>query len=123
MTAQEKFINLLRKLLQATKAKRVTWNDTADEDTFRLTFNTGMVHIGAMPVLNSSAKELKATLFNQNNTEVATVEAFAQNTTSDKAALLSELYSLARDSALRPDDVLASVEAEVDQLMKRAPGR
>jgi len=122
MTAQEKFVNLLRKLLLATRAKRITWSDTADEDTFRTTFKTGMVHIGAAPDPKSGDTELKATLFNQNNTEVATVAYYAGDA-SEKANLLRELFELAQYSALRPDDVLASVETELDQRMKGAPAR
>jgi len=122
MTAREKFINLLRKLLQATKAKRIVWSSTADEDTFRLTFDTGMVHIGATPVPNSNVKELRATLFNQDYAEIETVAVFAGDN-SEQGALLLELHALARESALRPDDVLESVEAELDQRMKGVRAR
>ena len=105
---------MLRKLLQVTKTKRIVWSDTADEDTFRLTFDTGMVHIGEVPNPVSPSKLLTATLFNQNNTPTVTVQAGADRVDED-GKLLSELYTLARESALRPDDVLASVEAELDQ--------
>jgi hypothetical protein len=116
MTAREKFINLLRKLLQATKMKRIVWSDTADENTFRLSFKNGMIHIGEVPNPVFPSKLLTATLFNQNNTPIETIQ-FGPDGASEEVNLLRELYALARDSALRPDDVLESVEAELDQRM------
>jgi hypothetical protein len=116
MTAREKFINLLRKLLQATKMKRIVWSDTADENTFRLSFKNGMIHIGEVPNPVFPSKLLTATLFNQNNTPIETIQ-FDADGPSEEGNLLRELYALARESALRPDDVLESVEAELDQRM------
>jgi len=116
MTAREKFINLLRKLLQATKMKRIVWGDTADENTFRLSFNDGMIQIGEAPN-PVSPKGLTATLFNQNNIPVEKIQ-FGDDSPSKEGKLLRELCALARESALRPDDVLESVEAELDQRMR-----
>ena len=120
MTAREKFINLLRKLLQATKTKRIVWSDTADENTFRLSFKNGMIHIGEVPNPVFPAKLLTATLFNQNNTPIETIQLGddAASAATEAGDLLPELYALARESALRPDDVLESVEAELDQRMR-----
>ncbi len=122
MTAREKFINLLRKLLQATKTKRIVWSDTADENTFRLSFNDGMIQIGEGPNPVFPSKLLIATLFNQNNIPIETIK-FGDDIASEEANLLRELYALARESALRPDDVLESVEAELDQRMRGATAR
>jgi hypothetical protein len=116
MTAREKFINLLRKLLQATRMKRIVWSDTADENTFRLSFKNGMIHIGEVPNPVTPSKLLTATLFNQNNTPIQAIK-FDSDGPSEEGKLLRELYALARESALRPDDVLESVEAELDQRM------
>jgi hypothetical protein len=120
MTAREKFTNLLRKLLQATKMRRVVWSDTADENTFRLTFDNGMIHIGEAPNPVFPSKLLTATLFNQNNTPIETIKS-GDDVPSEEGNLLRELYALARESALRPDDVLESVEAELEQRMRKPP--
>jgi hypothetical protein len=119
MTAREKFINLLRKLLQATKMKRIVWSDTADENTFRLSFNNGMIQIGEVPNPIFPSKLLTATLFNQNNIPIETIK-FGDDQANEEGNLIRELYALARESALRPDDVLESVEAELDQRMRKA---
>jgi len=125
MTAREKFINLLRKLLQATKTKRIVWSDTADENTFRLSFDNGMIHIGEAPNSIFPSKSLTATLFNRNNTPIETIK-FGDDVasaSSEAGKLLPELYAVARESALRPDDVLESVEAELDQRLRKAAAR
>jgi len=122
MTAREKFSNLLRKLLQATKMKRIVWSDTADENTFRLSFDNGMIHIGEAPNPVSTSKLLTATLFNQNNTQVETIKV-GDDVPSEEGNVLRELYAQARESALRPEDVLESVEAELDQRLRKAAAR
>ena len=97
--------------------KRIVWGDTADEYTFRLSFNDGMIQIGEVPNPVSPSKLLTATLFNQNNIPVEMIK-FGDDSPSEEGKLLRELCALARESALRPNDVLESVEAELDQRMR-----
>jgi hypothetical protein len=114
--------DLCIKLLNYTRGESIKWEETADENTFRLTLDSGIFHIERVPprvfapshggsgmISTSSGEKYRATLFNRNNTPVETYEQDA----AEPGSLLKDLYEEARRSALRPEEVVNSFEKEL----------
>jgi hypothetical protein len=105
----------LLRLLSSTQARKLAWEETADENTFRLTLDAGMVHIEKLKnsnrILPSGLEHYRLSLLNVNGT---TVEAFEGEEGQDFINL-KQLYELARESALKPDDFLSNLEKEIGQ--------
>src|SRR5262245_59581330 len=120
MDTRERFKQLLKKLLTATRERLLSWDVTADENTFRVTFKGGIVHVIEEEEafddegLDEEGRDegvYRALLFNEKNVEV---ESFTPNDLSEMREL-RELYRQARESALRPDDVLDRIGEEIDR--------
>jgi hypothetical protein len=121
MAFQDHFIAILRKLLDATQSGKLVWSETADEETYRVTFRDGMVNVTRIPgaVDRPLRTKYTANLLNEQNTVVAEFD--PQNDID--GALLSNLFQAARESALKPDKVLAGIEAELDSRLRRNGNR
>jgi len=120
---------LILQLSSSTQAGKLSWETTADEKTFRLTLDVGIMHIrlvtppkrsragaihitpgGNVAPLPSEAPDYhEFVMLNQDN---AVVEAFRGQTPRD-FTILGDLYEAARQSALKPDEFLRLVEQEV----------
>lgn len=98
---------LMKRLIDSTKAGKLSWEETADENTFRLTLDVGIIHI--QQVGSQSAGDFRLSMLNENN---AIVEVFEGGQTEENH-LLRELYEAARFSALRANDFLRQLEQEV----------
>lgn len=103
----ERLHMLIKRLVMGTKTGRFRWEETAEDDLFRLTLDTGLIHIQQLGPGHTSYYRL--TLLNQNNTKVE--EVGAQSPTDNE--LLHDLYEAARKSALKPSDFLNELEQEV----------
>jgi hypothetical protein len=124
MSSRERFANLLKDLLVATRAKRLTWTETADENVFAAALRTGAVNVGyrtasSIEVFTASTgrpMEYFATLHSSSDRfiEELTSKDFEQE---EHPNLLEALYHEARNSALQPDDVFNAIEAEVRKKM------
>jgi hypothetical protein len=105
--------DLMKRLLDSTRAGKLCWEETADENTFRLILDVGILHVEGVrqpTSLGSSAQSnYRLSLLNENNVLVGVFEGGQ----SEDQRLLRELYEAARHSALRPNDFLRQVEQEV----------
>ena len=105
--------DLMKRLIEATKVGKLSWEATADENTFRLTLDVGMLHIQRVrqraTASGYSKGDYRRSFLNEYN---AIVEEFEGGGNED-TRLLHELYDAARLSALKPSDFLRQVEQEV----------
>jgi hypothetical protein len=105
--------DLTKRLLDSTKNGKLSWEETADENTFRLILDVGILHIQRVrqePALGNGVQgDYRLSLLNENN---ALMGEFEGGETND-SRLLRELYEAARSSALRPNDFLRQVQEEV----------
>src|SRR6266446_8397110 len=104
---------LIKRLVISTQAGKFRWEETADEDIFRLTLDAGIIHIrrimGKTTIGGPPGDDYMFKLFNQNN---ALVENFTSELEEDRK-LLRDLYEAARASALKPNELLGKLEQEV----------
>jgi hypothetical protein len=99
---------LVEKLVEATRAGKIAWTETFEDDTFRCLLDHGLVRISpATRVTGEPAYRL--VILNRQNTEVENL----LPSSDPEAALYRELFELARQSALRPDRVLKGLLDEV----------
>ncbi len=105
--------DLMKRLIDSTRAGKLSWEETADENTFRLILDAGILHIQRVrqqPALGSSIQgEYRLSLLNENNAIVIEFEGGE----AEDYRLLRELHEAARLSALRPNDFLRQVQEEV----------
>jgi hypothetical protein len=105
--------NFLWRLISSTQAQKLAWEETADENIFRLTLEAGMVYIekvkNSNKVFPPGLEHYRMSLLNANGT---TVEAFDGEQPQDYSRL-KQLYELARESALKPEDFLSNLEREI----------
>ena len=121
MTPKESQLgSLTQKLLAFTRNDKLKWEETADEQTFRLVVDSGMIQIQERPqdrAFTSSQPgqpvEHVLTVLNENNVPTVT---FTGAHTEGGQRLLRELYDAARDSALRPDQLLDRIDSEITRL-------
>jgi hypothetical protein len=112
MAALEKFVATLTRLLEATRAKQLAWKETSEEQVFRATFKHATVEVGRFE--DDDAHYLQARLYNKNNTVVEEIMGSVnKGVTKEPSPLLRDLFDAARESALRPEDLLKSIEDEL----------
>ena len=105
--------DLIKRLLDSTKNGKLSWEETADENTFRLILDVGILHIQRLrhnPAHSNGVQgDYRLSLLNENNALVGDFEGEEAN----DYRLLYELYEAGRLSALRPNDFLRQVQDEV----------
>lgn|SRR5262249_49881498 len=103
---------LIRRLIAATRHGKLRWEDTAEENLFRLSLSSGMIQIHRrLRQLTDTLFEFEFTLVNEHDT---VVDEF-HGATADDDILLRELWEQARNSALKPDEFLGRIEQEIKQ--------
>jgi hypothetical protein len=110
----ENIRHFIGNLIRGTESGGLVWQETADEETFRLLLDAGNIHVrrirprskGTVPV---PPPVYEVIFFNQNNTPVDTW----QPTDEQDLRQLFELYEKAYTSALNPTGVLKRLEQEV----------
>ncbi len=111
----EKFFKLLNVLLEGTRAGKIKWHETVDDDAFRVVFGAGLVRIESRldPVTESAL--FVVSLLNRQGRAIDTITAATgPNVIYDPKfpvsySFLSDLYTAARASARASDDVLDSM--------------
>jgi hypothetical protein len=101
--------NLIKRLIISTRSGKLSWEETADEDLFRLTLDAGIIHIVRIKKKTMRGDDFKLFFLNQNNTPVQQFEGEEANDQDQ----LRQLFEAARDSALKPSEVLQRLEQEV----------
>jgi hypothetical protein len=119
---RKKTEKLLRKLLEKTEDGEVDWEETVEEDAYRIGFKDGLVSISKF---TGSAGEagFRFTLRNAEGKEIESGFAVSPNFTdqvwgnekSEYLDLLRELYSSARDSALNTVETLDSMLQDLEK--------
>ncbi len=120
--------SLAHKLLTFTRNGQLRWEETADEKTFRLVVDSGMIQIQERPQegvftpsqLAQHPVEYVLTVLNENNITAGT---FTGAHTEGGQRLLHELYDAARESALRPDQLLDRIDSEITRLAEMSDRR
>jgi hypothetical protein len=108
-------------LANETRSNSVEWTETADEGAFRAVFGKGVVEVEKpkQPPPNASVigapPEYRALLLSSGG---SLIEEFVPQTNPELEAL-KELYELARESALRPEEVINSIERELQMAVPR----
>lgn len=107
--------SLITHLINSTRSGKFAWQETADEEAFRLVLDAGMIHVGRIrsPNLQGQSNPLveryELSFFNENNTPVEVWRPEQQ----DDSRQVREMYEVARDSAINPSEVLQRMEQEV----------
>jgi hypothetical protein len=105
--------DFISRLIPATQIGKLIWQETADEDSFRLLLDTGIILIQRSNMQKMDGTlgqpEYKLIFLNKNDSEV---DSWHPDPGKDYEQL-SLLYEVARDSALRPTKLLQAMEQEV----------
>ncbi|MGE0823336.1 MAG: hypothetical protein AB7G75_15870 [Candidatus Binatia bacterium] len=109
----EKFLQLLNVLLEGTRAGKIKWHETVDEDAFRVVFGAGLVRIESRLDPVDETTFFVVSLLNRQGRTIETVTASLNMVTYPEPqvsySFLSDLYTAARASARAADDVLDSI--------------
>lgn len=122
----KKFIDLLGILLEGTKAGRIRWHETVDENAFRVVFGAGLVRIEEREeykrlVPDEGPESLVITYVALlRNKQGRTLDELWSGHPEVPEGFLRELYTTARASALSTEDTLESMikDAEVGKTVE-----
>jgi hypothetical protein len=90
------------------------WEETAEENTFRLILDAGIVRVEQVSAPENSRLTCKLSLLNETGTLVESfVPGLSRGLEDDARRQLEELYEMARNSALKPGEFLRQLEQEV----------
>src|SRR4051812_13423159 len=114
-----KFLKLISELTQATVAGKLTWEDTADEEEFRTVLKPGMVRIGRRIAYADDGDSMTCFGLTLLNREGRVVEEFE---TQEPQFLerASQLFELARRSALKGDVLLDDLLADLEKRLVKS---
>ena len=105
--------DLIGRLIESTRSGKFRWQETADENLFRLVLDAGIIHVRRIRMQHVSATRgpdnYDLVFLNQNSTPV---EDWQPDQGRD-IEQLKALYEAARDSALKPSEFLRNLEKEV----------
>jgi hypothetical protein len=108
--ASERLVKLLGELLQTTRLGVVGWQETAEENAFRIGLGDGMIRIQSRTNGDDDERNYDAYLMNKQGRVVDEVTAWRN---SPNYVMLRELYEEARSSALNMDDVVKSMLSDL----------
>jgi hypothetical protein len=114
-----KLIRLLEDLKTLTEQGKVAWNETADEDEFRVALKPGLLRISRGTNYSDDGDEARFYLVTVLNREAKVVEEFSRSSASEgiEFELMRDLYELARRAALRGDNLLDDMLTDVESRM------
>lgn len=114
MSANPKFITLLRNLLEATERGNLDWEDTPADNTYRVFLDRAFVHISRNLHDIPDQVWYVASLVSTDGKEVAElISTFNDN--NDELKLLANLYDAARRRAINVDGFLDGLIETVKQ--------
>ena len=105
MSANPKFISLLRNLLEATEEGKLAWEETPNENTYRVFLDRAIVHISADSDEPFALVYYTASLKNPDGKELESLTV-SRNEESDDWQLFADLYEAARRRAINVDGLL-----------------
>jgi len=105
----ESIRGLMMRLTNGTHAGKLKWEETAEEEDFRLILDAGIIHIRRTNQIRPDFGKYALLIFNKNNTLVGRLQ---PEIDPDKSNL-SRLFDLARNSALNPSGLLDRLEEEL----------
>jgi hypothetical protein len=104
---------LIGRLIASTRSRKLSWEETADENTFRLILDVGIIHIQQnrqqTPPGTPAPGTYTLLFLNENNTPVVVWEA----SVPEDERQLRDLFEAARDSGLKPKEFFHRLEQEV----------
>ena len=106
--ASEQLTKLLSELLDATSHGAVGWEETAEEDAFRIGLGDGMIRIQSRTNPDNDERQYEAYLMNKQGRVVDEISSWGSN-----YKLLRELYEAARSSALNMELVVRSMLSDL----------
>lgn len=113
------FQELLEKVLEGTKRKKLQWRDSADEDGFSTSLGVGSLFLSRElnPTANEAAHVWQYTveLF---NTYGQAVEEMKLIESGADYSLVEQVYEEARRSARTTDDTIRAISNRLDELLK-----
>jgi hypothetical protein len=117
--AAGKFAKLVNELSQATKEGKLAWEDTADEEEFRAVLKPGMVRVGRRAPYFEEGDRMTYYVVTLLNREGRVAEEFVarEPTVSERSA---ELFELARRSALKGNDLLDNLLADLEKRLVKS---
>lgn len=109
---------LIERLIQGTRSGKLRWESTANEYLFRLTLDSGMIHSyqilpSTLDISDSAGRPplgFGISLLNENN---VSVESVSSRDMPNLRAQLEVLYNTARNSALKPSELLQQLRTEI----------
>ena len=107
--ANERFMQLIKELYQATLDGRTRWEETAREDVFRVGLGEGLVRIQS-GMDDENTLRVDVYLLNNQGRVVDEIRAWEN---SKDYSLLLDLYQKARSSALNIDKVVDSMLSDL----------
>jgi len=111
MSFEDKFHSLVAQLSAGTAAGRLQWEDTADEDTYRIALRTGLIQVNRFTPVGSECDETRYALSVFNNVNKL-VERYDPEAVTSQTEL-EGLWQGARRSAMHADQVIDSLLKEV----------
>ena len=114
MSTEERLKSLFSKLIEATRDGYLQWSPTADEASFRVTFQSGNISIkkdeGYDPEIMESYQIRQLRVHNEKG---RLIEEYLPNFSSETIKNFDELFTLARRSAYDTNNVLAALIGEI----------
>jgi hypothetical protein len=112
----EKFLQLLNILLEETHTGKIKWNETVDDDAFRVVFGSGLVRIESQLSPENETPFFVVSLLNRQGRTIETLAVGPNEVTYPAPpvsySFLSDLYTAARASARAADEVLDNILKE-----------
>ena len=101
---------LMMRLINGTNAGKLKWEETAEDEDFRLILDAGIIHIRRSNQMRPGLGDYALLIFNKNNTLVGRSQ---PKPDTEDMSHLSKLFDLARNSALNPSGLLDRLEEEL----------
>jgi hypothetical protein len=108
---RDQLSSLLSRLIEATRSGKFRWETTADEATFRLVLDTGIIHVEQIV----GPERYVLWFLNQNNAVVDSYKADNVISAMKVDMQVRDLFEAARSSALKPDEFFLRLEQEVNR--------
>jgi hypothetical protein len=111
MSIPDLYNNVISGLLRKSQANKVIWNTTTDPNTFIVFFNKSSLSI-RQDYFNHDETDIAVDVINNNGDKI---DRFVVKARDDDWERISELYALARRSALSIDTTISEMLTELNK--------